>query len=310
MDLGWCRQDDRVRSVLLDTDPGVDDALALLFLHHHPEIELTGITTVAGNGPIDVVTRNALYLAERFGIRVPIARGAAVPLRREPHLAPAAIHGENALGNVPIVPVRRELDPRPAHRFIIDRVRARPGALTLLGVGMLTNLALAINEDPGIVPLVRDVVVMGGAFGGGGRYGNAQPAAEANIYCDPHAADVVFGARWPLTIIGLDVTERIVWDVTRDYEAFHTARNGIAGIFAHDPAAAVGVLDDSPFVFRAGAVRVATEGIVAGMTVQKPDGRGFPPSPWDDVPSARVAIDVDPQRVLEHFAAAFTAKPL
>jgi inosine-uridine nucleoside N-ribohydrolase len=311
--------------VLFDTDPGVDDALALLFLHLQPTVELAGITTVAGNGTIEAVTRNALYLADRFAIEAPIAQGAGRPLQGELRLPPAAIHGENALGGVQISAARRALDPRPAHRFIIESVRERPGVLTLLAVGMLTNIARAIIDDPGIVPLVRNVVVMGGAFGGGGRYGNRSPAGEANIYGDPHAADIVCTARWPLTLVGLDVTEQIVmtsaylatlrdrgadagrfvWDVTRGYEAFHTRRSGLTGIFAHDPSAAVCAVDDSAFTFRSGSIRVATAGITAGMTVQKPDGRAFPPSPWDDAPSGRVAVDVDAQRVLELYAAPF-----
>jgi inosine-uridine nucleoside N-ribohydrolase len=316
-----------MRAVLIDTDPGVDDALALLFLHRHPQIEIVGITTVAGNGPIETVTRNALFLAERFAIDAPIARGAAASLQGAVHLAPPIIHGENALGDVSVAAPGRACDPRPAHRFIIDRVRARPGELTLLAVGRFTNLARAIAEDPGIIPLVRDVVVMGGAFGVGGRYGNAQPAAEANIYGDPAAADLVCQAAWPLTFIGLDVTEQIVmtteflarlrdggdeagrfiWDVTRGYEQFHIGQHGIHGIFAHDPAAAICLLDDTPFVFRHGPVRVVVDGIAAGMTVQKPADRYFPPSPWDGIPSHRVAIGVDPNRVLDSFAAVFGA---
>jgi inosine-uridine nucleoside N-ribohydrolase len=294
-------------------------------LQAHPEIELVGITTVAGNASLEVVTRNALFLAERFAIPAPIAAGAARPLRRELREVPAFIHGVNGLGDVPIDAPPRDGHPRPPHRFIIESVRARPGEITLLAVGMLTNLARAITEDPGIVPLVRDVIIMGGAFGTAGRYGNAQPAAEANIYGDPHAADLVCTARWPLTIIGLDVTEGIVmsnaylrrlrdhggaagafiWEITRGYEAFHERGRRVNGIFAHDPAAAVCVLDPACFGFRLGAVRVATEGIVAGLTAQKVEGRGFPPSPWDDLPSARVAIDVDAERVLRAFAEQF-----
>jgi purine nucleosidase len=312
--------------VLFDTDPGVDDALALLFLARHPAVELAGITTVAGNATIDAVTRNAQYLADRFNIEAPIARGAGKPLVGELHPPPGAIHGDNGLGDVRIdLSPRRQLDARPAHRLIIERVRERPGALTLLTAGMLTNVARAVGEDPGIIPLVRNVVVMGGAFGTGGRYGNASPAAEANIYGDPRAADIVFSAAWPVTIVGLDVTEQIVmssaylaqlrdhggaagqfiWDVTRGYEAFHTRRNGLAGIFAHDPSAAICALDDSPFVFRSGPVRVATDRIAVGCTLQKPTERAFPPSPWDGVRAQRVAIAVDAERVLSTFAAPF-----
>jgi inosine-uridine nucleoside N-ribohydrolase len=315
-----------LRRLILDTDPGVDDAFALLYLHRRPDVELAGITTVAGNGTIDDVTRNALFLAERFGIAAPVARGAAVPLERALRAPPAEIHGANALGDVPILPLpSRAEDPRPAHRLIIDLVRERPGEMTLLAVGMFTNLARAIIDDPGIVPLVREVVVMGGAFGTAGHYGNAWPVAEANVFSDPHAADIVCTAAWPLTIVGLDATERILmdesylarlrdggtdegaflWDVSRAYQAFHAKRDGIHGIYAHDSAAAVCALDDSAFVFRRGPVRVVGDGIAVGMTLQKPEGRPYGPSPWDDAPAQRVAIDVDAERVLDAFAAPF-----
>jgi inosine-uridine nucleoside N-ribohydrolase len=314
------------RTILFDTDPGVDDALALLFLHLHPAIELAAITTVAGNGTIEAVTRNALFVAERFGIAAPIARGAANPVEGELHRPPTGIHGENALGDIAL-PARcsRDLDARPAHRLIIDTVRARPGSVTLLAVGMLTNLERAIREDPEIVTLVRDVVVMGGGFGTDGRHGNATPAAEANFHGDPAAADRVCTAGWPLTIVGLDVTEtivmsnayladlrerggtagRFVYEVSRGYADFHRRRGGLDGIFAHDPSAAVCALDAEAFTFRDGPVRVATGDLFGGASIQKYAGREFGPSGWDGLPSARVAIAVDAQRVLDIFAGAF-----
>ena len=113
--------------VIFDTDPGVDDAMALLFLHRSPEVELVGVTTTFGNGTIDQTTRNALYLVDRFGMKVPVARGAGKPLVGEPMAPPDFVHGQNALGNVAIPEdFVGQADPRPAHRFIIDTVRAAP----------------------------------------------------------------------------------------------------------------------------------------------------------------------------------------
>ena len=151
--------------VLFDTDPGVDDAMALLFLHRHAAVELLGLTTVFGNAEADVTTRNALYLCERFGIEVPVARGAALPLVRPPRGAAPEVHGDDGLGNLagPIT-TRRTADARPAHRFIIDTLRQHPGEVTLLAVGPLTNLALALAEEPAVTRLARQVVVMGGAL--------------------------------------------------------------------------------------------------------------------------------------------------
>ncbi len=311
--------------VLFDTDPGVDDALALLYLHQQPRAQIVAITTVAGNGTIDAVTRNALYMADRFNIAAPIARGAARPLHKTFEPPPASIHGANALGDVAVERVVRELDPRPAHELIVQSVRAYPHELTIVAAGMLTNIALAIAADPGIVPLIGGIVAMGGAFGRAGHYGNVRPCAEANIFGDPHAADIVCTADLPLTLVGLDVTERVVmptdylrmlgasgsaagafvWDVTRAYEAFHQARAGVAGIYAHDPSAAICAFDEAAFTFEHGPVRVVTDGIAAGMTVQKPAGRSFPPSAWDGYRPRRVAVNVDAERVLALYAAAF-----
>lgn len=315
-----------VPRLVFDTDPGVDDTLALLYLHRHPDVTLDGITTVAGNGTIDAVTRNALYLTERFGIDAPVAQGAAVPLSGVLRIPPAHIHGDDALGGLGAdARPERALDPRPAHQLIIDAVRAHPGEVTIVAVAMLTNLALAIRADPGIVPLVRGVVAMGGAFGTGRNYGNASPVAEANIFGDPEAADLVCTTPWPLTLLGLDVTERtimtedylarirdggtsegrFIWDVTRSYQNFHETRDRVKGMYAHDPSAATCAVDDGPFVFRNGPVRVVTDGIARGLTLQKAPGRQFGPNAWDDAPNQRVALGVDTERVLDLFAKPF-----
>ncbi|MGN6651842.1 nucleoside hydrolase, partial [Trinickia sp.] len=136
-----------MHKVIYDTDPGVDDAMALVFQALHPDIELLGVTSVFGNSTIETTTRNARYLVERFAPGVPVAHGAAAPLRRS---APAPIdwiHGRDGLGNTGLRPTAQSgLDTRPAHRFIVDTVRAHPGEVTLLAVGPLTNLALALDE--------------------------------------------------------------------------------------------------------------------------------------------------------------------
>src|ERR1700744_4459051 len=200
-----------LHKVIYDTDPGVDDAMALVFQALHPDIELLGITSVFGNATIDTTTHNALYLRSRFAPGVPVARGAAAPLSRQAPAPLGWIHGDNGLGNIDLGKTNdTALDPRPAHRFIIDTVRAHPGEVTLIAVGPMTNLALALAEDPGIARLVNRVVIMGGAFGVHGMHGNVSPAAEANIFNDPHSADQVLGAPWPLTVVGLDVTQRTI----------------------------------------------------------------------------------------------------
>ncbi len=204
-------------------------------------------------------------------------------------------------------------------------MRAHPGEITILALARLTNLARAIMEDPGIVPLVKSVVIMGGAFGTDGHYGNASPVAEANILGDPRAADLVCNAAWPVTLIGLDVTEKIIkspeylahlrdhggedgrfiWDVTRVYQVFHKNQDHIEGIFTHDQAAAICVVDESAFTFRTNPVRVLVGGIADGMTLQRGPALQGEPAAWDNVPAQRVAVAVDAERILEQYAAPF-----
>lgn len=302
-----------MHKVIFDTDPGIDDAMALLFLHAAPEVELVGITTTFGNGTIETTTRNALYLAERFGIDAPVARGAAAPLVGTAGEPPTFVHGGNGLGDIALPQtVARTADSRPAYRMIIDLVRASPGEITVVAVGRMTNLALALREDPEIAGLVKQVVIMGGAFGIGGVLGNVTPAAEANIWGDPLAADEVTGAAWPLVMVGLDVTQktrmptpylraianeagevgRFIWEISRFYEDFHL-QGGVDSIYVHDSSAVAYLLAPELFETRGGAVRVVTEGIAFGQTIQKPAGTGFPPSAWDGRPEHLVCVDVD-----------------
>ncbi|CAH2912010.1 MAG: Inosine-uridine preferring nucleoside hydrolase (EC [uncultured Paraburkholderia sp.] len=317
-------------TLIYDTDPGVDDAMALVFQVLHPDIELLGLTSVFGNATIETTTHNARFLAGRFVPGVPVARGAAAPLRRAAPEPLAWIHGDNELGNImveesPAAP----LDSRPAHRFIIDTVRAHSGEVTLLAVGPLTNLALALADDPQIAALVKQVVVMGGAFGTDGVLGNVTPAAEANILGDPDAADIVFGAAWPVAIVGLDVTQRtimsqdylasirdrggaagrFVWDVSRHYEAFHQESAQLKGIYVHDSSAVAYVLAPHLYTTRSGPVRVLTEGIAVGQTLQKPSAMPVPAPAWDGRPECKVCVGVDVPGMLALYEQTLCAKP-
>ncbi|HZZ09190.1 MAG TPA: nucleoside hydrolase [Paraburkholderia sp.] len=300
--------------VIYDTDPGVDDAMALVFQALHPDIELLGLTSVFGNATVDTTTRNALFLTAHFTLGVPVARGAAAPLRRTAPEPLAWIHGDNALGNIALdEPDTSALDPRPAHRFIIDTVRANPGEVTLIAVGPLTNLARALADDPQIATLVKQVVIMGGAFGTNGVLGNVTPAAEANILGDPDAADLVFGAAWPVVIVGLDVTQatimsrdylaslrdrggaagQFVWEVSRHYEAFHAQSAQLEGIYVHDSSAVAYVLAPQLYTTRSGPVRVLTDGIAVGQTIQKPSTMPVAAPDWDGRRDCLVCVAVD-----------------
>ena len=189
--------------IILDCDPGHDDAVALLLAWGNPDIELVGVTTVAGNQTIDKVTRNALAIAQVAGITgVTFARGAHRPLVREVEVA-EGIHGESGLDG-PVLPEPTiELDPRHAVDFIIDTVMAaEPGEITLVPTGALTNIALAVRKEPRIAERVKQVVLMGG----GVNVGNWSATSEFNIVIDPEAAHIVFNEKWPLTMVGLDLT--------------------------------------------------------------------------------------------------------
>jgi purine nucleosidase len=189
--------------IILDCDPGHDDAIAMLLAWGSPEIELVGVTTVMGNQTIEKVTRNALSVARVAGITgVPFARGAHRPLVREVEVADS-IHGESGLDG-PVLPAGTiELDPRHAVDFIIDTVMAAdPGTITLVPTGALTNIAMAVRKEPRIVERVKQVVLMGG----GVNVGNWSATSEFNIVIDPEAAHIVFNEPWPLTMVGLDLT--------------------------------------------------------------------------------------------------------
>ncbi|MEV8254558.1 nucleoside hydrolase [Rhodoglobus sp. NPDC076762] len=189
--------------IILDCDPGHDDAIALLLAHGNPDIELLGVTTVMGNQTIEKVTRNALAIARVAGITdVPFARGAHRPLVREIEVA-ESIHGESGLDG-PVLPEPIiELDARHAVDFIIDTVMSHdPGTVTLVPTGALTNIALAVRKEPRIAERVKQVVLMGG----GVNVGNWSATSEFNIVIDPEAAHIVFNECWPLTMVGLDLT--------------------------------------------------------------------------------------------------------
>jgi purine nucleosidase len=189
------------RKVIIDTDPGTDDAIAIILALNSPELDVTALTVVPGNVTLAQGMDNALRmlsLANRCGI--PVAAGAQHPLFQKLTTA-EFFHGQNGLGNVELPPSKCQADPRWAPDLIIQMVHANPHEITLVPVGPLTNIALAVEKDPSIVPLVKEVVIMGGSISGG----NVSGAAEANIHNDPEAAQIVLQAGWPLTMVGLDV---------------------------------------------------------------------------------------------------------
>jgi purine nucleosidase len=273
------------RKIILDCDPGHDDAIAMILAWGNPEIDLVGVTTVMGNQTIEKVTRNALAVARVAGITgVPFARGAHRPLVRAIEVA-ESIHGESGLDGPRLPEPTLTLDPRHAVDFIIDTVMASdPGEITLVPTGALTNIALAVRKEPRIASRVREVVLMGG----GVNVGNWSATSEFNIVIDPEAAHIVFNESWPVTMVGLDLTHEALAtpDVTAAIDALGTGPARFVGelleFFAHtykdqqgfdfppvhDPCAVAYVIDPSVMdVVRVPLDIELTGTLTLGMTV-------------------------------------------
>jgi inosine-uridine nucleoside N-ribohydrolase len=208
------------KRVILDTDPGTDDAMAILLALDSPELKVEALTVVPGNVDATQGLENALKIVSLAGrCDVPVAGGAQHPLDQK--LITAQFwHGKNGLANVELPPSKCKVDPRFAPDLIIQTIHRYPHQITLIPVGPLTNIALALSKDPSIAYLVKDVVIMGGSIAGG----NVDGAAEANIYNDPEAAQIVFNAGWMVTMVGSDVGERTL--ITRDDLAKLRATHG------------------------------------------------------------------------------------
>src|SRR5437588_1229955 len=270
--------------VIIDTDPGVDDALALLLAMRSPELKIEAITPVAGNVPLELTLPNALRMVEIAGrTDIPVAAGAKVPLMRR-LVSAAYAHGENGLGGAVFPEPKTKPVADPAPEFIRQVVRKYPHEMTLITIGPLTNIATALNGDAELAGMIKNLVMMGGSLSGG----NITPAAEFNVYVDPEAARIVFQSGIPITMVGLDVTRKtaLTEDYVRQLEAGQNpvsqaaakiARNAIAHNrqqgFAvhphmHDSLAVAAFLDPSLLKFEDYYVDVETAGeLTAGETL-------------------------------------------
>ncbi|HEY7092752.1 MAG TPA: nucleoside hydrolase [Ktedonobacterales bacterium] len=271
--------------IVIDTDPGIDDALALFFALAAPDVQLEAVTTVSGNVSVDKTTRNALALLELAGRGdVPAARGADRPLLR-PAVYADYVHGRNGVGDVELPQPQHSPSTLHAVEMIIQTILGALGEITLVALGPLTNLALAVRREPHIAEAVREVVIMGGAL----RVpGNVSPAAEFNIYADPHAAQIVFSAGWPIRLVSLDVTQQTVMareqfatlakmghPVTRTIQAMtdyyydqFAGPRGIESLSMHDPLCVAAALHPDLIEWRRAYVEVELTGtLTAGATV-------------------------------------------
>jgi purine nucleosidase len=271
------------RRVIIDTDPGTDDAMAIILALNSPEFKVEALTVVPGNVEARQGLENALKIVSLAGrCDVVVAGGAQHPLNQK-LITAQYWHGKNGLANVELPPSKCKADPRFGPDLIIEMIHKYPHEITLIPVGPLTNIALAVSKDPSIAALVKDIVIMGGSISGG----NVDGVAEANIYNDPEAAQIVFNAGWMVTMVGSDVGERTL--ITRKYLAelqsshgpqsdfiskiadFYLTRSeksGYAGAAMYDPLAVGIALDPTLGTLKEMHVDVETKGeFTRGETV-------------------------------------------
>jgi pyrimidine-specific ribonucleoside hydrolase len=292
-------------SILLDCDPGHDDAIALLLALASPELELSGVTTVAGNQTLEKTTANAIRVLDFVGRSdIPVAAGAAQPLVREPYVA-VHVHGESGLDGPDLPPPQRVPVPQHAVDFLADRIRERDGAVTLVPTGPLTNIALLVALHPDARP--ERIVLMGGSV----AEGNVTPAAEFNIWADPEAAARVFASGIDITMIGLDVTHKALFSQAHEerlegrvgelvrallgfYGAFHRQHYGWNGSPIHDAVAVA-------HVARPALVETVERGVKIEVDSELSRGRTLVDL-WrrmDWPANARVGVNIDAEGFLD-----------
>ena len=259
--------------LIIDTDPGIDDAMAILYAIAAPEIDLLGMTTVFGNVTTPKATRNALYLLEQVGIEIPVAEGLHRPRVLPPFPPTSAVHGVEGFGTLDVPAPQRHALAETAPEYLVRMARAHRGELLLCPIGPLTNIAAAMELDSSFCSNLKGMVVMGGSLRAGG---NITPAAEANFYHDPHAADYVLRHGCNITLVGLDVTNRVICrrsffgrlasespklggllhDMAEFYIDFYETVGKFDGCGMHDPSALVACIAPELFTTEPHALRV------------------------------------------------------
>ncbi|XP_042064710.1 probable uridine nucleosidase 2 isoform X2 [Salvia splendens] len=287
------------KKIIIDTDPGIDDAMAIFVALQSPEVEVIGLTTIYGNVYTALATRNALHLK---GTKLRIAD---------------FVHGTDGLGNQNFPPPEGAQIEQSAVEFLTEQVNLHPGKVTVVALGPLTNIALAIESDPDFVKNVQQIILLGGAFS---VNGNVNPAAEANIFGDPDAADIVFTSGADILAIGINVTHQVVLtDADRDklakssgkfaqymckildvYFGYHHDAYSTKGVYLHDPTTILAAVDPSLITYVEGAVRVQTVGITRGLTLFYNKQKRFEEvTEWSDKPTVKVAVTVNGPAVVK-----------
>ncbi|XP_042407168.1 probable uridine nucleosidase 1 [Zingiber officinale] len=303
--------------VIIDTDPGIDDSMAILMAFQKSEIEVLGLTTIFGNVSTEDATRNALLLCEIAGHpEVPVAEGSHEPLKGGKPRVADFVHGSDGLGNIFLPPPAGKKIETSASEFLVEKVSQYPDEVSILALGPLTNLALAIKRDSSFASKVKKIVILGGAFFAAG---NVNPASEANIFGDPEAADVVFTCGADITIVGINITTQvkfsdadlakirnskgkhshILCEMCKFYRDWHVKSDGVYGIFLHDPVSFTALVRPDLFTYKKGVVRVETLGICAGHTLMDQGLKKWNAiNPWTGYSPVSVAWTVDVPLVL------------
>ncbi|KAK3444337.1 hypothetical protein EUGRSUZ_A00423 [Eucalyptus grandis] len=307
------------KKIIIDTDPGIDDAMAIFVALQSPEVEVIGLTTIYGNVYTTLATRNALHLLEVAGrTDIPVAEGSHVTITKGTKLRIADfVHGADGLGNQNFPPPKGKPIEQSAATFLIEQANLYPGEVTVVALGPLTNIALALEQDPTFSKKIGQIVLLGGAFS---VNGNVNPAAEANIFGDPDAADIVFTSGADVLAIGINVTHQVVLtDADRDklvqsngrfaqylsrilevYFAYHREAYFTRGVYLHDPTTIIAALNPSLLTFTEGVVRVQTTGITRGLTILYNGQKRFGEhTEWSDKPKVKVAVTVDAPSVVK-----------
>ena len=301
------------KRVILDTDPGIDDALAILLALASPEVQLEAVTVTSGNCPVAQCVINALSVLELAGAsHIPVAAGVTVPLI-QPLLTAPETHGSSGLGYAQLPPPCHGPIEQHAVDLLIERIMAAPGEITLVAVAPLTNIALAIRREPRIVQAVREVIIMGGALR---HQGNTTPLAEFNTYVDPHAAHIVYHSGMPITLAPLDVTyqciftqadvdrllqisspiTRFIADSTRFYMEFHDEYQAIEGCVINDPLALAMVF--APDLVETKALYVTVD-IHSEMGLGNTIADFY--NAWHKPPNMQAALTVQARRFIDLF---------
>jgi inosine-uridine nucleoside N-ribohydrolase len=295
--------------IIIDTDPGIDDAMAIFFAFQAKEIEVLGLTTVYGNVSADMASKNGLALVELAGLDIPVCKGVARPWVGEESTYAHFVHGDDGFGNIDHPKTTRTLDPRTAAQFIIDMARQYPGEITIVAVAPLGNLALALRLEPALPSLIKAVNIMGGAAF---VPGNVTPVAEANIWNDAHAAQIVFAADWKINMFGLDVTYDVpfkpefmealeavnpllggfVAKSSQFYSDFYSQGKDERVCFYHDAFPIAYLIQPQIFHMTPGHMRIGTDDLHKGQTSFAPKNTTTSPS-WLDAHVVNVATKVD-----------------